>query len=200
MKHIHSQNKGFTLIEILVSVAIFSVVMVVALGALLAMSVADRKAEAIKTATDNLNFALDSMSRAIRTGYSYHCGSSGAYDCTNGSNIFYFTSASGVQTAYQFDSSCGGVAGVRCIDRQTYNGISWSAWEPITATDITLTDFSGCGTSGPCLFYVRGSQPGSLDNMQPLVTITVSGSIPVSSTQTSTFYLQTSVAQRIYDQ
>jgi prepilin-type N-terminal cleavage/methylation domain-containing protein len=195
-----SHKQGFTLIEVLVSVAIFSVVMVIALGALLSLSDADRRAEGIKTATDNLNFALDSMTRTIRTGTNYHCGTLSSFDCATGGNILYFTSASGVQTAYQFDASCGGVSGVKCIERQTFNGVTWSAWAAITAPDITLTDMSAC-TSGtpPCLFYVTGS-PGSPDKIQPIVTITLAGTIPVTATQSATFHLQTSVTQRIYDQ
>src|SRR5437868_2432209 len=71
-------QKGFTLIEVLVSVMIFSIVMTVALRALLSMSESDRRAEAMKSVINNLNFALDSMVRDIRTGYNYHCGTSGA--------------------------------------------------------------------------------------------------------------------------
>jgi len=43
-------NKGFSLIEILVSIAIFSVVMVTAAGALLATIDANHKAQAIQLA------------------------------------------------------------------------------------------------------------------------------------------------------
>jgi prepilin-type N-terminal cleavage/methylation domain-containing protein len=63
-----TQGRGFTLIEVLVSVMIFSVVMTVALGALLAMSQSDKQAEELKTVVNNLDFALDSMTRTIRTG------------------------------------------------------------------------------------------------------------------------------------
>jgi len=66
-------QKGFTLVEMLVSVAIFAVVMTVALGSLLAMSESDRKAQTLKSVINNLNFSLDSMSRAIRTGTTYSC-------------------------------------------------------------------------------------------------------------------------------
>jgi len=65
-------NKGFSLIEILVSIAIFSVVMVTAAGALLATIDANHKAQAIQLAMNNLGFALESMSRVIREGNSYY--------------------------------------------------------------------------------------------------------------------------------
>src|SRR4051812_11444285 len=95
----HKNPRGFTLIEMLVSITLFSVVMVMALGALLSLSVADRRAEALKSSIDNLTFALDSMSRAIRTGNTYHCGSSGtlsvAQDCTTGNNYITLITANG---------------------------------------------------------------------------------------------------------
>ncbi len=197
-------SKGFTLIEMLVSVALFSVVMVMALGALLSLSVADRKAEALKSAMDNINFALDSMSRSIRTGYAYHCGSVGGQDCPAGSNTFVFTASTGVQTAYQLESlvkdpsgaaaACGQTTpNVGCIERSVNGG----AWAPITAPNVVIQDLSG---NGGYLFHVYGSQVGAADNQQPMVIITLSGFTQVSTTQQSTFDLQTVVTQRIYDQ
>ncbi|MFA6273000.1 MAG: type II secretion system protein [Candidatus Paceibacterota bacterium] len=62
---------GFSLVEILVSLAIFSVVMVTAAGALLTTIDANHKAQAVQLAVNNLSFALESMSRPIREGNSY---------------------------------------------------------------------------------------------------------------------------------
>lgn len=67
------QNRGFTLIEMIVSLAIFSIVAVVALGALVKIISANHKAQALQAAFTNLNFALDSMSRELRVGSDYHC-------------------------------------------------------------------------------------------------------------------------------
>ena len=58
-------HRGFTLIELMVSVTIFIIVMVIALGSLLSISEAERKAEQLKTVMNNLNFGLESMARAI---------------------------------------------------------------------------------------------------------------------------------------
>lgn len=208
-------KKGFTLIEILVSVAIFAVVMVIALGALLSISVSDRKAEAIKSVVNNLNFALDSMSRAIRTGQNYHCDVTvsappvtSALDCpvasNRGANSIAFLSGgtgviTGVETYYRLDTS--NVAGVNstcgqtspnigCIER-SFDNASWTA---ITDPEVVITDFSPNGY----LFYVVGAPTG--DGLQPKVTITLSGHVQVSATQQSAFNLQTTVTQRVYDQ
>lgn len=105
-----NMKRGFTLIEIMVSVAIFSVVMVIALGALLSISAAERKAETLKSVMTNLNFALEGMSRTIRTGLNYHCDTSNIsggtlvpQDCPNasaGSNYFVVQSNDGTFVAY----------------------------------------------------------------------------------------------------
>ena len=63
-----NKKEGFTLIEMVVSLAIFSVVAVIALGALIRIISANQKAQAIQAAVTNVNFALESMSREIRVG------------------------------------------------------------------------------------------------------------------------------------
>ncbi len=65
-------KKGFTLIEMIVSLAIFSVVAVVALGAMMRIMSANQKAQAIQSAVTNLGFALEAMSREMRVGNSIH--------------------------------------------------------------------------------------------------------------------------------
>ncbi len=193
--------KGFTLIELLVSVAIFSIVMVMALGALLALSSADRRAETLKSGIDNLTFALDSMSRAIRTGSNYRCGSGGTItspqDCASGANYISFLASNGVQTSYRLDmvqdntSQCAQTQlPYGCIERQLGSGV----WIPITSPDIVLQN-SGF------LFHVVGSVPASAgDNIQPKVTITASSTVLISATQRTGVFMQTTVTQRIYDQ
>ncbi|MDQ5893200.1 MAG: hypothetical protein QG640_211 [Patescibacteria group bacterium] len=71
MKYFSSQQKGFTLVEMIVSLAIFTIVAVVAVGALLKITDANRKGQSLKTAINNLNFALESMSREMRVGVNY---------------------------------------------------------------------------------------------------------------------------------
>ncbi len=202
-----SVSRGFTLIEMLVSVAVFSVVMVMALGALLSLSAADRKAQSLKSAIDNLNFAIDSMSRTIRTGYNYHCGSIAGTDCPTGNNTFVFTSYGGATTYYKLESSVNdSLANAQTLCGQTTNPAGCivrsndgSTWSPITGPNVIINDLSASSPSS-YLFYVRGSQAGSLDNAQPIVVLTLSGFAQVSATQQSTFHLQTTITQRIYDQ
>ena len=57
----------------IVSLAIFAVVAVIAVGALVRVVGANRRAQSMQAAATGLNFALDAMSREIRVGAHYHC-------------------------------------------------------------------------------------------------------------------------------
>lgn len=69
----YKNQQGFTLIEIIVSLAIFSVVALIAVGALLKIVATNKQAQRIQAAVTNISFALESMSREIRTASVIHC-------------------------------------------------------------------------------------------------------------------------------
>lgn len=195
-------NRGFTLIEMLISVAIFSVVMVIALGALLSLSEANRRAQLLSEATNNFNSAIDSMTRTIRTGSQYHCGTgtlSALQDCpsTNGTQFAVLPSGASLSNqivVYKHNSGAGcpnSVAG--CILRSLDGGATYAA---ITSPDIIVTSLK---------FYVIGAPQGvqtigaqSL-SVQPKVEILIGGYVTVKGGVTSAFNVQTSVTQRLYD-
>ena len=190
MRHNPTHTRGFTLVEMLVSVAIFSIVMVIALGALLALSESDRKAQSLSSAVNNLSFAIDSMSRSIRVGTAYHCGIGGdlsaPQDCkTMASDSFTFQNPSGGEVIYRFSNIGCGTGGTGCLERSLDLGATFI---PLTSPEVVLTSVE---------FYVIGSTPG--DQWQPKVTMLISGYVPLSSNKQSNFTLQTSVTQRIYD-
>lgn len=181
--------RGFTLIEMLVSVAIFSIVMVMALGALLALSEANRQAQLLSIATNNFNSSLDSMARAMRTGTIFHCGSgtlTTPADCAaTPSSQFSFLSADGLQTVYKLGTvECAN--GLGCILRSQNGG---STYMSITSTDIIVTRLQ---------FYVKGSSTS--DGIQPRVIILGSGYTTIKAGQKTQFNVQTSLTQRVYDQ
>ncbi len=70
---LHHKKKGFTLIEMIVSLALFTVVAVIAIGAFLKITDSNKKSQTLKTSINNLSFALESMSREMRVGSSYYC-------------------------------------------------------------------------------------------------------------------------------
>lgn len=189
MKIQDHKNRGFTLIELIVSVAIFTVVMVVALGALLGISAGARKAETLKSVMNNLNFAIESMSRTLRSSYDWRCSATAGADCTSGSNLLKVMYPQ--ETEYRFETNgalCNQSGTAGCITRSINGGTPI----PLTAPEVVITSLN---------FYLVGSQTFSNgDSVQPKVTMTVSGYVQVSAGQQSTFNLQTSITQRLYDQ
>ncbi len=87
MKTPHRQQ-GFTLIEMIVSLGVFSVVVLAAVGALLILVATSRQLQGEQSVMTNLSFALDSMTREIRTGTHYYCDHAANYSAGGGSNIF----------------------------------------------------------------------------------------------------------------
>lgn len=210
--------RGFTLIEVLVSVAIFSFVMVIALGSLLAISTSDRKAESLKAVINNLSFSLDSMSRSVRTGYDWGCNTVAGTDCASpGANEIVFTSSGNVVTYYKLESLLSDPTNAAAVCNQTaphvgcvVTSTDGITWYPITAPEVVISDFSG-NTPASYMFYLVGSAPGP-DTTQPKLVITLTGYVSVSGgvssqiqcgtlgNQCTIFRLQTTATQRVYDQ
>lgn len=209
-------KRGFTLIEILVSVAIFSVVMVIALGALLSVSAGERKGETIKSVVNNLDFALESMSRTIRTGQYYHCNTTNVpgsgeltpQDCaaSPGSSFFVFKSNDGTNPYVAYcltDSSIWRTQSANLAGLSTTCGSG--SYYQMTAPEVRITNLT---------FYVNGSltypsggsstcgSPSGGDCIQPKVVIAVTGYVALSDvgSTTSAFNVQTTITQRLYDQ
>ncbi len=73
-------NKGFTLLEMIVSMGIFTIVAVIAVGSLVRISSLNRQAQSLQAATNNINYILESMSREMRVGSTYDCFDGETYD------------------------------------------------------------------------------------------------------------------------
>ena len=94
-------KQGFTLIEMLIAVSIFSIVVVMGIGALLVSGESLRKTTLTRAAMENVNIAMESMSKRMRTGSFYYCGSGGTgprdvknCDGGRGSHCLLYTSPS----------------------------------------------------------------------------------------------------------
>lgn len=187
--------RGFSLIELIVAVALFSVVMLVSVATLLALVDANRKAQALQSVMNNLNVALDSMVRSIRMGTTYHCGT-GAYaselSCPLGNTVFAFEPFGGDpndssdQWVYEYDNV------TKRIYKSEHGGLSRL---PITAPEVAIEDmrFFVIGTD-------RGCDVSPCDTIQPKVVISVRGTAGTDKARTTTtFSIQATAVQRILD-
>ena len=180
------KNKGFTIIETMVSVSIFLIVVTIGMNALLNVSLIHKKSANMRSILDSLSFIMEDMSRNLRTGYNYHCG-----NIIDGGVLIAFESANGKTT----NASDQWVYKIK--DNRILKSIdSGNKWIQLNPDEVSI--------DGQSFFIVSGSiapnSDGSGDHQQPFVTIKLSGTItdPQSNVVTP-FSLETSVSQRLID-
>jgi prepilin-type N-terminal cleavage/methylation domain-containing protein len=186
-------QSGFTLVEMLVSIALFAIVMVVCVGALLSLVGANKKAQALESTMNNLNISIDAMVRNLREGSDYNCGNSGAgtQDCTNGGTVIAFTTFTGNRWVYEFaqngQDNCTTATGTGGCIMRSENGGNFSS---LTAPEVSIASME---------FYVTGTSPN--DYIQPRVIITLKGSAGAANNikDSTTFHLQATAVQRALD-
>jgi len=181
-----NNERGVSLVELLIAVGIFSVVVMIAVGSVLSIIDANQKSRTKKVILNNLNSTLDTMTRTIRDGDTYNCGGTGQAEnpCPSGSTIFAFERNGGDpanasdQTVYRLNSV------TKRIERSLNSGAS-DSWYPITSEDVEIE----------VLEFQYRTSGGEL----PRVDIVIQGKTTEGDERIdSSFELQTTVAKR-YD-
>jgi prepilin-type N-terminal cleavage/methylation domain-containing protein len=192
-------KKGFTLIEMIVVVGIFSVVMTIAMGAIFTIVSANKSAQALASVMDNLNSALDTMSRNTRFGSSFQCNGTnisisrgGQSSCPTGNTWFGLIpyAPGGVEqplTVYKFIKPSGSDTGSiwRCQaaskNATSFNGDSNCVL--VTAPEVLIEKLT---------FFIDGT---TVRQQQPRVFMQLQGYV-LSGTTKQPFYVQTLISQR----
>jgi prepilin-type N-terminal cleavage/methylation domain-containing protein len=191
---LHRKNiRGFTLVEVLVAVALFTIVVTTAVSALIVILNANRKAQNISTTVNNAFFTFEVMTRLLRTGLNYHCGDAGAHtaprDCATGDNEVYFTDDRGQFVHIWHDTSDDvGVVMIEVDSTPPMNGGNFDPAYALTASDFDVETL---------LFHVTGSTIG--DTEQPKTTVVLDGVTNPGTKESSALKLQSTVAQRMLD-
>ena len=168
-----SFGAGYTLVELIVAVGLFSVVMLLASGAYLMMISIGRQAQGISTGINNLSFALEAMTRNIRTGTTYSCGGLG--DCSGGASSFSFVNADGVSITYSLSGS-------------TIQETKDSGQSTLTDSSVSISALT---------FYAFGTASAREgDYEQPRVTMIVSGTVSSGPGKTEAFTVETGATMR----
>jgi prepilin-type N-terminal cleavage/methylation domain-containing protein len=79
-----SRRSGFTLVELLVAMAVFSVVLAIATGAFIRALRTQRQLVSFASANSNVSLVLEQMAREIRVGRDFTQVSGGTLSFTNG--------------------------------------------------------------------------------------------------------------------
>ncbi len=193
------RQSGFTLIEVMVSVAIFSIIVTIGIGSLLSINTAHKKALANKTALDSVNFVMESIAKSIRTGDYYTCkdlstdydgalgyfmaSPSETFGCGAGNEIDFIQfndSERGERVSYGYDTILDPDG---AIVRKIENG----SWEKITGEDVSVDAFH---------IVVVGNALD--DGLQPRATIRVVFRVRVGG-QEQIIAMQSTVSQRSLD-
>ncbi len=198
-----SSQSGFTLIELLVSLSLFIIVVLALVSSLYNINNASRKVQAMRSVIDNLNFALESMSRTIRTGSNIVCDNLPGSNCpilsegiTNPRHHIAVDSTVGEARTVEYrwgkESLSSGKENIeRCVrvDVEQACPVNSDQWVAITAPEIQITKLN---------FYVDGADIG--DNKQPSVIIMVEGIAHAGADNTLPFSVQTYLSQRVDEQ
>ena len=195
----NNSKRGFTLVELMVSISIFTVIMTISMGSILGVFDVNKKSQSLRAVMDNLNFTLEVMTRTIRFGTNYHCNAdvgspSATRDCSSSDTVTLNGSTSQfVSSSFAVTNSEGVVVIYRLTDGRISRTIG-SATYFLTSPDVTITNLG---------FRVLGTDKFSVneDLSQPQVIITIGGYAGLSTkpSSQSAFTLQTTVSQRLFD-
>lgn len=186
-------KKGFTIIESLVAVGLFSVFIGIAWGGFTNALRTQREIAAMVSAQSNASLALEQMAREMRTGYLFchdpdsaavtstcqaYCGvvSGSIWQCNN---FIQFRNAATELVAYQLENGA--------LERESS---STGNFQPITSDNVNIQYLS---------FYLQGQLEG--DHWNPRITISlgVSPSSTDPALKSDVVKLQTTVSGREID-
>lgn len=199
-KKIPQSQKGFTLVELMVALTLFTIVVMAAVSSLYSVNNASRKVQAMRSVLDNLNFAVESISRTVRTGTDIVCeglenrdypAASGTYNCPFGvgepTQRILVSSTLGTEQLIEYRFGENQQNGNGQLEKrvQDENGNWPDYWISLTSPEIDIENLS---------FYVDGAD--LTDGLQPSVMMFVEGVATAGTDNIAPFAVQTYISQR----
>ncbi|NBD73689.1 prepilin-type N-terminal cleavage/methylation domain-containing protein [Patescibacteria group bacterium] len=186
-------SRGLTLIELLVAVAIFTVVMLMSVSALVALLDVNQVTRNQSVVAGSINVVMESLTRTIRAGSNFHCAESGSVttqaDCpASGSSRFALEPRGGdpVAASDQVVFRLSEVAGQGTVERSDDGG---STWVPMTGEDVDVNTLTfrqvslGGGTEQPRFLIALEGVAGAPDGTEQPFTVqtTVAQQLSISA-------------------
>jgi prepilin-type N-terminal cleavage/methylation domain-containing protein len=199
-------KKGFTLIETLVSLALFSIVLVITGGVIVSVLDINKKNQLVSNVVSNLNYSIDSMIRDIKTGYLYKCDyiglttvaglkadistiTTGGSICAN-ITLISTTTGQDVVVKYELIQPPDSNWYIQKTIYPTSGGIV-SSYSITDKTNVNIKDLYLYITNHKSLDEVSGPYG------QPSVFVSIKGSAGDETLEASKFFVQTFISQRL---
>ncbi len=165
------KEKGFTLVELLVSAAIFSILILSATGIFVKTMNVQKKAFAIQEVQDNISYTMEMISKEIRM-------MSEIDESTKGqeASTLVFKNSKEEDIVYSL------------IGGQLMRSVDGGAAQAITSSDVNVSDLA---------FYVNNWD--TVNGPQPMVTINLVMEISDGNFGKAQARLQTTLSGRIYE-
>ncbi len=191
-----SREKGFTIVEVMIAMAIFTVIVTIGIGAVLDTIRQHYVTQNTRTVMDSLNFVMEDMVRNIRLGTNMRCGADSLLDADGNVVALSCPSDSYAHNVLSFNDLNGNLITYTVSIPSATDGPSeifkkkgTDAPGRVTPPEVEM-DFADSG------FTVRGAEPD--DGVQPTVVIRLSGTIKYKDVN-SKFAIQTTVTPRGLD-
>ncbi len=173
------KKSGFTIIELVISIGIFSVIVVAAISITISVMNGQLKAADIQAIQDNIRFSLELITKEMRTGSGYNltgiCGALGTE--------ITFTTSAGQTMVYYLDPATNSIMRIK-------GSSTCSNARQFTADEVVVEKLN---------FLLRGNGIGPNDG-QPVVTIIMQVRSKNAKFQNqSSMNLQTTITQRLRD-
>jgi prepilin-type N-terminal cleavage/methylation domain-containing protein len=168
----NNMKRGFTLIEMVVSIGIFLIIIVIGMTAILGTISANRKAQASTLVLSNLSLAIEAMTKNLRLAY-VPSNANTTYTIGPGGTSIQIIPSSGTGSL-TYSLSSGAIA-------RNLNGTVGN----ITAPEVTIDSLT---------FTAVDPANGTA---QPKVLIRLVGHVGVKATTKTTFYIQSLVSRRV---
>lgn len=191
------KEEGFTLIEVMISIGLFTVIMIVGITAILGVNNTYRKSRTMRSAIDNLSFTMEDMARNIRLGRNYRCINNNNVSPIDIEDPLDGNNCKGISFQPFYDPVLGDpndeiIYYVDEVNQSIFKATDGASlgYTPMNSVDLKIDGV----TSG---FTIFGASTNT-DGEQPSVRIILNGTVDVGGNSTK-FNLQTTVSQRLLD-
>lgn len=169
----HRAANGFTVVELLVAIGLFSVAVAIAAGGLITAMRAERQVVGLIAANSNVSLVLEQVARELRTGFDF---------CVNG--LSCPLEAGGMTAELSFRNARGEVVTYRREGEAVVRGVD-GTFSVLTAGNVSVRHL---------MFRIAGYVPGV--DLQPRITITIGVGTTERGAAGTTVTLQTTVSSR----